>query len=44
MLKVGERLPDAQVFAAPGEGLSLREAAGGSKALYLFYLLDFSFT
>jgi alkyl hydroperoxide reductase subunit AhpC len=44
MLAVGERLPDAQVFAAPGEALSLSEAAGGSKALFLFYLLDFSFT
>jgi hypothetical protein len=44
MLAVGERLPDAQVFAAPGEGLPLREAAGGSKALYVFYLFDFSST
>jgi hypothetical protein len=44
MLNVGERLPDAQVFAAPGEGLSLPDAAGGSKALYVFYLFDFSAT
>jgi hypothetical protein len=44
MLAVGERLPDAQVFAAPGEGLSLRDAASGSKALYVFYLFDFSST
>jgi hypothetical protein len=44
MLQVGELLPDAQVFAAPGEGLSLRDAAGSSKALYVFYLFDFSAT
>jgi hypothetical protein len=44
VIAVGERLPDAEVFAAPGEGVSLRAAADGSKALYVFYLLDFSFT
>jgi alkyl hydroperoxide reductase subunit AhpC len=44
MLAVGERLPDAQVFAAPGESLTLRDAAAGSRALFVFYLLDFSFT
>jgi hypothetical protein len=44
VIEVGERLPDAEVFSAPGQGLSLRAAAGGSKALYVFYLLDFSFT
>jgi hypothetical protein len=44
VLEVGQPLPDAEVFAAPGEGLSLREAAGGSKALYVFYLFDFSAT
>lgn len=44
MIEVGQQLPQAEVFAAPGEGLSLREAAGGSKALYVFYLFDFSST
>jgi hypothetical protein len=44
MLAVGERLPDAQVFAAPGEAVALRDAANGSKALYVFYLFDFSAT
>jgi hypothetical protein len=44
VLEVGERLPDAVVYAAPGEGVSLREAAGGSKALFVSYLLDFSST
>jgi hypothetical protein len=44
VIEVGQQLPEAAVFAAPGEGLSLRDAAGGSKALYVFYLLDFSFT
>jgi hypothetical protein len=44
MVTVGERLPDARVFAAPGEGLTLRDAAAGSRALFVFYLLDFSAT
>jgi hypothetical protein len=44
MVSPGERLPAAHVFAAPGERLSLLEAAQGSKALYLFYLFDFSAT
>jgi hypothetical protein len=44
VVEVGQPLPDAEVFAAPGEGLSLRAAAGGSKSLYVFYLFDFSAT
>ena len=44
MTEVGDRVPDARVFAAPGEGLSLRDAAAGSKTLLLFYLFDFSGT
>ena len=44
MIDVGDRLPDARVLSAPGEALSLRDAASGSKALFLFYLFDFSST
>lgn len=44
MLAVGDRLPDATVFAAPGEALSLRDGAAGARALFVFYLFDFSAT
>jgi alkyl hydroperoxide reductase subunit AhpC len=44
VLEAGQPLPDAQVFAAPGEAISLRDTAAGSKTLFVFYLLDFSFT
>lgn len=44
MLPLGSRLPDVTVYAAPGEGLKLRDAAAGSKTLLLFYLFDFSAT
>ena len=44
MLEGGRQLPDAIVFAAPGEAVSLRDVAAGSKTLLLFYLFDFSAT
>jgi hypothetical protein len=44
VLTPGTRLPDVSVFAAPGETLSLRDAATGSTTLFLFYLFDFSAT
>jgi hypothetical protein len=44
VIEVGDPLPDVRVFSAPGEGLTLRDAASGSKALFLFYLFDFSST
>ena len=44
MLEVGEPWPDATVFAAPGEPVTLRDAAESSKALFVFYLFDFSAT
>jgi hypothetical protein len=44
VIDVGDRVPDAKVFSAPGEALSLRDAAPGSKTLLLFYLFDFSGT
>jgi alkyl hydroperoxide reductase subunit AhpC len=44
MLAVGDRLPDVSVYAAPGEAVSLARVADGSRALFVFYLFDFSFT
>jgi hypothetical protein len=44
VIDVGEELPDATVFAAPGEPVGLRSAAAGQRALYVFYLFDFSAT
>lgn len=44
MLGVGDRLPDVSVFAAPGDERSLAAVAEGSRALFVFYLFDFSFT
>ncbi len=44
MVAVGEPFPDVKVFAAPGDERSLVGAAEGSRALFVFYLFDFSFT
>ncbi len=44
MIEVGETFPDATVFASPREQVGLRSAAGGEKALFVFYLFDFSAT
>ena len=44
MMEVGDRWPDATVFEAPGKPVTLRDAPQGSKALFVFYLFDFSAT
>jgi hypothetical protein len=44
MLERGHRWPDATVFAAPGKPVTLRDVTEGSKALFVFYLFDFSAT
>jgi hypothetical protein len=44
MIDVGAEWPAATVFAAPGEPVTLRDAPEGSKALFVFYLFDFSST
>jgi alkyl hydroperoxide reductase subunit AhpC len=44
MIEVGDRWPDATVFAAPGRPVTLRDAPESSKALFVFYLFDFSAT
>jgi hypothetical protein len=44
MIDVGDTWPDATVFAAPGKPATLRHAPEDSKALFVFYLFDFSST
>jgi len=44
MLSVGERIPDASVWAGPREPLSLRELAAERPLFLLFYLFDWSST
>lgn len=44
MIDVGGNWPDATVFAAPGKPVTLRVAPEGSRALFVFYLFDFSST
>jgi alkyl hydroperoxide reductase subunit AhpC len=44
MIDVGDAWPDATVFAAPGKVVTLRDAPEGSRALFVFYLFDFSAT
>jgi len=44
MIDAGATWPDATVFAAPGQPVTLRDAPKGSKALFVFYLFDFSGT
>jgi hypothetical protein len=44
MLTPGSPLPRATVYAAPGEGLTLHDAAAGRATLFAFYLFDFSAT
>jgi peroxiredoxin len=44
MLSVGDRIPDAQVWLAPREPVSLLELASEGPILVLFYLFDWSGT
>jgi len=44
MIDIGDTWPAATVFAAPGEPVTLRDAPEGSRALFVFYLFDFSST
>jgi hypothetical protein len=44
MIDVGDTWPDATVFAAPGKPVTMRDVTDGSKALFVFYLFDFSAT
>lgn len=44
MLKVGERIPDAQVWLGPSEPMSLLQVLEDGPVLLLFYLFDWSST
>jgi hypothetical protein len=44
VLGAGERIPDADVWLAPRERVSLRALAEEGPALFLFYLFDWSST
>jgi hypothetical protein len=44
MLKAGDRVPDATVWTAPHERRKLSELLADGRALFLFYLFDWSST
>ena len=44
MLGVGDRIPDASVWLAPRERVSLSELVAEGPVLFLFYLFDWSST
>jgi hypothetical protein len=44
MLAVGDQIPDATVWFAPQETVSLRDVVEDRPALFLFYLFDWSST
>ena len=44
MLAVGQRVPDVSVWTAPNERIAIPELVGDGRALFLFYLFDWSST
>jgi hypothetical protein len=44
MLGAGDRVPDATVWSAPHERRTIREVLADGRALFLFYLFDWSST
>ena len=40
MLAAGDRVPEATVWQAPRDAVSVRELAPGRSKLFLFYLFD----
>jgi len=44
MLGVGDRIPDASVWTAPHERLTLAALVADGQALFVFYLFDWSST
>jgi hypothetical protein len=44
MLEIGDPLPSATVWSAPGEPVAVAELGEGRPALLLFYLFDWSST
>ena len=44
MLEVGDRVPAAAVWTAPHERRTIDELLDGGRALFVFYLFDWSST
>jgi hypothetical protein len=44
VLAVGQKVPDVAMWTAPSERRSVRELLDGGRALFLFYLFDWSST
>jgi len=44
MLEVGDRVPAASVWSAPNERRTLEELLAPGRALFVFYLFDWSST
>ena len=44
MLEVGDRVPDVSVWTAPHQRQRLSELLADGRALFLFYLFDWSST
>ena len=44
MLKVGDRIPDAQLFLGPNEPLTMLQLLDDGPKLLVFYLFDWSST
>ncbi|HEX6664464.1 MAG TPA: hypothetical protein VF025_12395 [Gaiellaceae bacterium] len=44
MLEVGDRVPEASVWTAPHERRTIDELVGGGRALFVFFLFDWSET
>jgi hypothetical protein len=44
MLGVGDRVPDASVWTAPNQRRTLAELLRDGRALFVFYLFDWSST
>jgi hypothetical protein len=44
MLQVGDRVPDVSVWSAPQQRRSIGELLRDGRALFLFYLFDWSST
>ena len=44
MLQPGDHVPNARVWLAPGEAKTIGELVADTRALFLFYLFDWSST
>jgi hypothetical protein len=44
MLRVGDRVPEASVWTAPHQRITIRELLRDGGALFCFYLFDWSST